>query len=128
MVALSSKGVRFLLAIAFSTLFFFTLVQSQNFVPNELLVKFRSDAPDSAVKQVLLKEDLSAVVSAGLSQSVKKISPLSNRRKSSPATVNSSISRAPGPLLDASQVARVMFRDAQTSDKALSELQQNPYG
>lgn len=78
------KGVRSFLAIAVGTLFLTALVQSQNFVPNELIVKFRSDAPDSVLNQVLINKDFSAVASRSYTPSIKKISSLSAVKKSSP--------------------------------------------
>ena len=119
------KGVRCFLAIAVGTLFLYALVQSQNFVPNELIVKFRSNAPDSVLNQVFLKKDFSAVASQGYTQSIRKISPLAASKKSVPYSVG--VQSAASSSLSASQIARVMFADAQSSDKALSELQQSPF-
>ena len=55
MADLLVKGVRSLLAIVLGTLFLNASVQSQNFVPNELIVKFRSNAPDSVLNQIFYK-------------------------------------------------------------------------
>ena len=83
-----SKGVRYLFLIAIGTLFVNQLVQSQNFVPNELIVKFRSNAPDSVLSQFFLQRNFSAVASQSYTQSIRKISPLAAPRKSVPSRVS----------------------------------------
>src|SRR5208283_528459 len=101
------------------------LVQSQNFVPNVLIVKFRSDAPDSVLDQVFTNKDFSAVVSRSYTPSIKKISSFSAAKKSTPYAVS-----APSPssrLLNASRIAHVRFADDETSRRALAELQQSPF-
>jgi len=119
------KSVRSILAIAFGTFFFHILAHSQSFVPNELIVKFRSNAPDSVFNQVFLRRDFSSVSSSIYTQSVRKVSAVSSAKRRSPFGVG--LQTPAAPSLNASQVARVMFADAQTSDKALSEFQQSPY-
>ena len=120
---LFSKSVRSILAIAFGKICFHALLHSQSFVPNELIVKFRTNAPDSVLNQVFLKKDFSAVASSSYTQSVRKVSPLGSPKRSSPAGVNPAITKP--PPVNASQIARVMFADGQTTDRALSELQQS---
>jgi len=119
------KSVRSCLAIAFGTVFFNCLLQSQSFVPNELIVKFRTNAPESVLNQIFLKKDFSAVTSTNSSQSVRRVSGFNAPKRSSPAAVNQSIAKIPS--LNTAHIARVMFADAQSSDKALSELQQSPF-
>ena len=118
------KGARCFLAIAAFTLFLHALVHSQNFVPNELIVKFRSNAPDSVLNQVFLKKDFSAVASRNYTQSIRKVSSFNVERRSVPSGTNA-LSQKPSSL-NASHIARVMFTDAQTSENALSEFQENP--
>ena len=80
------KGARYFLAIAAFTLFLHALVHSQNFIPNELIVKFRSNAPDSVLNQVFLKKDFSAVASRNYTQSIRKVSSFNVEKKSAPSS------------------------------------------
>ena len=119
------KGVRCFLAIAFILLFFISFLQSQNFVPNELIVKFRDNAPDSVLNQVFLKKDFSAVASQTYTQSVRKISTIAAARKSVPYSAGT---KSPtSATLSEAHIARVMFEDRPSSDRALTELQLSPF-
>ncbi|MGA9407465.1 MAG: S8 family serine peptidase [Bacteroidota bacterium] len=119
------KGVRGFLTIALGTFLFSTFLRSQNFVPNELIVKFRSDAPDSVLNQIFLKKDLSAVASQNYTQSIRKISTIAAAKKSLPLSVGAQSSTS--TLLNPTHIARVMFADGQTTDKALGDLQGSPF-
>jgi len=119
----SLKGYRFVLAIIIGTIFLRSPAFSQKYVPNELIVKFSSNAPDSVLNQVFLNRDFSAVASQTYSQSVRKVSSIGAAKRSSPQKVGV---RSPSSLSQA-HLARVMFSDAASTDKALSEFQQSPF-
>ncbi|MGA7162269.1 MAG: S8 family serine peptidase, partial [Bacteroidota bacterium] len=119
------KGVRGFLAIVLGTLLLSNFLQSQNFVPNELIVKFRNNAPDSVFNQIFLQKNFSAVASQNYTHSIKKISTIGPAKKSAPLGVSGQSSTA--SIFNPSHIARVMFADGPTSEKALAELQGSPF-
>ncbi len=119
-----SKGSPNFPALLFGLLFVSLALHAQEFVPSELIIKFKTATPDSIVTQVISTRDLSTILPQRKTLPAQRISPVfpALQRKLTTSTAAQASPNAQGP-----QVLRIRFADRQTADDAVAQLQGSPY-
>jgi subtilisin family serine protease len=117
------RYTRSLFVVTIATLLLFSLAKSQDFVPGELIIKFRNDAPDSILNQIILKNDLSSFLSKSSGGLVKTISTIIKQKSFAPSNVVTQPS-ANGFLAD--RIIRIRCVDAVTADQVLRSMEASP--
>ena len=119
-----SKAFLGLPAIVIGMFFLAASLFSQDFVPNELLVKFHSGTPDSILSAVVSGRDLSPILQKRNSPSVRRITPVFSFRKQL-AIGNAAVQTAQS-FSAASQVVQITFVNRESADTAMSLLMASP--
>ena len=107
-----------------ATLALLSLARSQNFVPAELIVKFRNSTPDSILNQIIFRKDLSAFSVKTPPSSIKTVSTFIHRKKDENSDRRGAV---PREGFSADRIVRIRCEGVAASEQLMDVLAASPY-